>query len=355
MRRQPHELSNSALPSGQWGTVKMNVTPHVAPAPTQADLVLQVRDLQTHFRTANGTVRAVDGVSFEIRAGSTLGIVGESGSGKSVTSLSIMRLIEAPGEIVGGEILYRGRDLVKMPESDVRQLRGRNLCLVFQDPMSALNPVYRVGDQVAEALLAHSKIGTQAARARAVDLLREVGIPDPERCATEFPHRLSGGMRQRVTIAMAMANAPDLLILDEPTTALDVTIQAQILDLVKGLPDATVLLITHDIGVVREMCDEVVVMYGGRVMERGTVAQVTEDPQHPYTQGLLHSIPHAGLRGQRLRAISGSVPSPLNMPPGCPFGPRCPHAMDICRKDPVLRRTESGRSIACWLAEEDDR
>lgn len=333
----------------------MNAAPLFETPPVPAELVLQVRDLRTHFRTANGTVRAVDGVSFDIRAGSTLGIVGESGSGKSVTSLSIMRLIEAPGEIVGGEILFRGRDLVKMPENEVRQLRGQSLCLVFQDPMSALNPVYRVGDQVAEALLAHSGMGRQAARARAVELLRQVGIPDPERCAGDFPHRLSGGMRQRVTIAMAMANSPDLLILDEPTTALDVTIQAQILDLVKGLPEATVLLITHDIGVVREICDDVVVMYGGRVMERGTVAQVTEDPQHPYTRGLLQSIPHAGLRGQRLQAIRGSVPSPLKMPPGCPFSPRCTNAMEICRTSPELTQTGDGRSIACWLAEEGDR
>jgi len=261
-------------------------------------------------------------------------------------------LIEAPGEIVGGEIIYRGRDLVKLREKEIRHLRGRSLCLVFQDPMSALNPVYKVGKQVAESLHAHASIGRQEAHARAVDLLRQVGIPDPERCANEYPHRLSGGMRQRVTIAMAMANTPDLLILDEPTTALDVTIQAQILDLVKGLPDATVLLITHDIGVVREMCDEVVVMYGGRVMERGTVAQVTEEPQHPYTQGLLDSIPHGGMRGQRLRAISGSVPSPLNMPKGCPFSPRCPRAMDICATKPVLKETGDGRAIACWLTEE---
>ncbi len=324
------------------------------PSPSaQEDVVLQVRNLQTHFRTGGGTVRAVDGVSFEIRAGSTLGIVGESGSGKSVTSLSIMRLIEAPGAIVGGEILYRGQDLVKMRESEVRRLRGRSLCLVFQDPMSALNPVYKVGKQVAESLRAHSDIRKHDAQLRAVDLLRQVGIPDPERCADEYPHRLSGGMRQRVTIAMAMANAPDLLILDEPTTALDVTIQAQILDLVKDLSDTTVLLITHDIGVVREMCDEVVVMYGGRVMERGTVVQVTEHPQHPYTQGLLYSIPHAGLRGQRLRAISGSVPSPLNMPKGCPFSPRCPKAMEICTTRPALKVTGDGRSIACWLAEDE--
>ncbi len=320
-----------------------------AVAPSLRDAVLEVRDLKTHFRTAGGIVRAVDGVSFAIRSGSTLGIVGESGSGKSVTSLSIMRLIEAPGFIAGGEILYRGRDLVKLRETEMRRLRGQSLCLVFQDPMSALNPVYRVGDQVIEALQAHASLSRRDAWARAVELFRQVGIPDPDRVAGEHPHRLSGGMRQRVTIAMAMANTPDLLILDEPTTALDVTIQAQILDLVKGLPNATVLLITHDIGVVREMCDEVVVMYGGRVMERGTVAQVTGDPRHPYTQGLLDSIPHGGLRGQRLRAIRGSVPSPLNMPSGCPFSPRCPKAMDICARTPALATLGDGRATACWL------
>ncbi|WP_454858005.1 ABC transporter ATP-binding protein [Rhizobium binxianense] len=318
----------------------------VAPA---RDMVLEVRDLRTHFRTAGGIVRAVDGVSFEIRSGSTLGIVGESGSGKSVTSLSIMRLIETPGFIAGGEILYRGRDLVKLRESEVRRLRGQNLCLVFQDPMSALNPVYRVGDQVVESLRAHGYITREDARRRVIDLFRLVGIPDPARVAGDYPHTLSGGMRQRVTIAMAMANTPDLLILDEPTTALDVTIQAQILDLVKGLPDATVLLITHDIGVVREMCDEVVVMYGGRVMERGSVAQITEEPRHPYTRGLLDSIPHGGLRGQRLRAIAGAVPSPLNMPKGCPFSPRCPNAMDICTTRPELKTFDDGRAVACWL------
>jgi oligopeptide/dipeptide ABC transporter ATP-binding protein len=320
--------------------------------PGSADAVLDVRDLRTHFATADGIVRAVDGVSFTIHAGRTLGIVGESGSGKSVTSLSILRLIEPPGRIAGGEILFRGRDLAKLPEAEVRKLRGQSLCLVFQDPMSALNPVYRVGRQVAEALHAHGALSAAEARRRTVDLFRQVGIPDPDRCADSFPHHLSGGMRQRVTIAMALANSPDLLILDEPTTALDVTIQAQILDLVKGLKDATVLLITHDIGVVREMCDEVVVMYGGRVMERGSVAQVTRDPLHPYTQGLLDSIPGAGKRGQRLSAIGGAVPSPLAMPPGCPFAPRCRHAMPVCDQRPPLEGKGDGRAAACWLVVE---
>jgi oligopeptide/dipeptide ABC transporter ATP-binding protein len=316
-------------------------------------VVLSVRDLRTWFDTPAGTVRAVDGVSFDIRARRALGIVGESGSGKSVTSLSIMRLVDPPGRIAGGEIRFRGRDLATLDEREMCRLRGRQLCLVFQDPMSALNPVYRVGRQVVEAIRAHGETTPQAARERVIELFRMVGIPDPERRFDEYPHNLSGGMRQRVTIAMAMANHPDLLILDEPTTALDVTIQAQILDLVKGLKDTTVLLITHDIGVVREMCDEVVVMYGGRVMEQGDVATVTRTPRHPYTAGLLASIPKGTARGGRLKAIAGAVPSPHAMPPGCPFAPRCPQATSRCDGSPALIEVAPGHRVACWL--EQDR
>ena len=314
--------------------------------------LLEVRDLRTWFDARAGTIRAVDGVSFTLAAGGALGIVGESGSGKSVTSLSIMRLLEPPGRIVGGSIAFKGRDLASLPERELRALRGRDMCLVFQDPMSALNPVYTVGAQVVEALRAHRPIGRAAAAARAVELFRMVGIPAPERRVHEYPHRLSGGMRQRVTIAMALANEPDLLILDEPTTALDVTIQAQILDLVRALrrrANTAVLLITHDIGVVRELCEQVVVMYGGRVMEGGTVAQVTEAPRHPYTVGLLGSMPLPGRRGQRLAAIPGRVPSPLRMPPGCPFQPRCAQAMDVCATMPEPRDPGDGRRVACWL------
>ncbi|SEF09257.1 peptide/nickel transport system ATP-binding protein/oligopeptide transport system ATP-binding protein [Rhizobiales bacterium GAS191] len=314
--------------------------------------LLEVQNLHTHFRTSAGTVKAVDGVSFDIAAGSSLGIVGESGSGKSVTSLSIMRLIEPPGFVAGGQILFKGRDIVSFSEREIRNIRGRDICLVFQDPMAALNPVYTVGAQVVEALQAHQDIGRREAMNRAVELFKLVGIPAPERRVNEYPHKLSGGMRQRVTIAIALANEPDLLILDEPTTALDVTIQAQILDLVKDLRqriNTAVLLITHDIGVVREMCQQVVVMYGGRVMERGTAAQVTEDPKHPYTVGLLSSIPSPKMRGQRLNAIGGSVPNPLHMPPGCPFQPRCPHAMAVCATTPNLRDCGDGRLAACWL------
>ena len=316
------------------------------------DVLLEVKDLQTHFKTRAGLVRAVDGVSFEVPAGASVGIVGESGSGKSVTSLSIMRLIASPGFIAGGQILFQGRDVAGLSEREFRDLRGRELALVFQNPMSALNPVYTVGKQVVEALQAHQKLSRQAATERTVELFSVVGLPDPERRVHEYPHKLSGGMRQRVTIAMALANEPSLLILDEPTTALDVTIQAQILDLVRDLRqqvNTAVLLITHDIGVVADICEEVVVMYGGRVMERGTVAQVTETPRHPYTAGLLSSIPTPEMKGHKLNTIGGAVPNPLQMPPGCPFQPRCPKVMDICSTKAELEEAGDGRQIACWL------
>jgi oligopeptide/dipeptide ABC transporter ATP-binding protein len=317
------------------------------------DVLLEVRDLQTHFKTRAGVVRAVDGVSFDVPAGASVGIVGESGSGKSVTSLSIMRLISSPGFIAGGQILFQGRDIAGLSERDFRPIRGRDLALVFQDPMSALNPVYPVGKQVAEALRAHQKLSRRAALERAVELFSMVGIPAPERRVHEYPHKLSGGMRQRVTIAMALANEPSLLILDEPTTALDATIQAQILDLIRDLRrrvNTAVLLISHDIGVVAEICEEVVVMYGGRVMERGSVEQVTKNPRHPYTIGLLNSIPSPEMKGRKLSTIGGTVPNPLRMPPGCPFQPRCPKAMDICSTKPELSDAGDGRQIACWLA-----
>ncbi len=314
--------------------------------------LLAVEDLRAHFRTDRGVVRAVDGIDFTLSAGGSLGIVGESGSGKTVTTMAIMRLLEPPGFIAGGRILLDGHDLLTLPERDMQGWRGRRLCLVFQDPMSALNPVYRVGDQVVEAIEAHGTVGRSEALARTVELFRALGIPAPERRIREYPHQLSGGMRQRVVIAMALANRPELLILDEPTTALDVTVQAQILDLVRDLRRRTgtaVLLITHDFGVVEELCDDVVVMYGGRVMEQGTVAHVTADPLHPYTRGLLASVPSRDKRGASLAAIVGSVPSPLAMPPGCPFQPRCPQAMPVCDTDPGRRGLGNGRSVACWL------
>jgi oligopeptide/dipeptide ABC transporter ATP-binding protein len=299
-------------------------------------------------------VRAVDGVSFDIKPGASVGIVGESGSGKSVTSLSIMGLVERPGWIAGGSILFRGRDLLALDEREMRHIRGDDIAMVFQEPMTALNPVYTVGDQVAEIIRAHRRVSHREVRDRTIELFKLVGIPAAERRVHDYPHNLSGGMRQRVMIAMAMANEPDLLILDEPTTALDVTIQAQILDLVRGLRErvnSAVLLITHDIGVVAEVCDEIVVMYGGKVMERGTTAQIIRDPKHPYTRGLLASIPALGMRGERLRVIRGTVPSPLHMPPGCPFAPRCPNVMDICARMPDYITLPDGRQVFCWLYE----
>lgn len=318
----------------------------------QQQTMLEVRDLHTYFRTMDGVVRAVDGVSFDISPGESVGIVGESGSGKSVTSLSIMRLIEAPGWIASGQIMFRGRDLASLSEEEMRHVRGDDISMVFQEPMTALNPVYTVGDQVAEVLRVHRKVSRREAMNRTVELFRMVGIPAADRRVKDYPHNLSGGMRQRVVIAMALANEPDLLILDEPTTALDVTIQAQILELVKDLREkvnTAVLLITHDIGVIAEMSDEVIVMYGGKVMERANVLQIIKEPMHPYTKGLLASVPAIGMRNQRLNVIAGAVPNPLNMPPGCPFAPRCPYVMDVCTTMPELKTLEDGRQVFCWL------
>jgi peptide/nickel transport system ATP-binding protein/oligopeptide transport system ATP-binding protein len=320
---------------------------------TDADrTILEVRDLHTYFRTADGIVRAVDGVSFAITAGTSVGIVGESGSGKSVTSLSIMRLVELPGWIAGGEIVFQGKDLLTLSEREMQRIRGDDITMVFQEPMTALDPVYTVGHQVAEVLRLHRKLSRKAATRRAIELFKTVGIPDAERRIDEYPHNLSGGMRQRVVIAMALANEPDLLILDEPTTALDVTIQAQILELVKRLRqefNTTVLLITHDIGVIAEVSDEVIVMYGGKIMEHGAALQIIQEPKHPYTQGLLASIPSVALKSERLTVIAGTVPNPLRMPPGCPFAPRCPHVMEVCGTMPELKTLEGGRDVACWL------
>jgi peptide/nickel transport system ATP-binding protein/oligopeptide transport system ATP-binding protein len=314
--------------------------------------MLEVQDLHTHFRTMDGVVKAVDGVSFSVGEGASVGIVGESGSGKSVTSLSIMRLIEPPGWIAGGKILFRGRDLVGLSDEEMRKIRGDDISMVFQEPMSALNPVFTVGDQVAEVLRVHRNMSRKASMSRTVELFKMVGIPAADRRVHDYPHNLSGGMRQRVMIAMALANEPDLLILDEPTTALDVTIQAQILELVKALRqevNTAVLLITHDIGVIAEMSDEVIVMYGGKVMERADVLQLIKDPKHPYTKGLLASMPALGMKNQRLNVIAGAVPNPLNMPPGCPFAPRCPYAMEVCTTMPELKTLDDGRQVFCWL------
>jgi oligopeptide/dipeptide ABC transporter ATP-binding protein len=300
------------------------------------DVVLEVRDLRTHFFTEEGVVKAVDGVSFELERGRTLGLVGESGSGKSVTALSIARLIDSPGRIVGGEVLLEGRNLLELSESEMRARRGSKVAMIFQEPMTALNPVLTVGAQIAEAARAHERISKDAAWDRAVQSMKAVSIPDPVRRAREYPHQMSGGMRQRVMIAMALVCNPTLLIADEPTTALDVTIQAQILDLLDGLRkefDLSLILISHDLGVIAEVVETVAVMYAGRNDEIGPVEEVFRAPAHPYTQGLLESIPRLGSsldHQERLNAIEGTVPSLLRLPPGCAFAPRCGKRTEEC-------------------------
>jgi oligopeptide/dipeptide ABC transporter ATP-binding protein len=297
---------------------------------------LSVSHLTTVFDTSRGAVTAADDVSFEIRAGETLGLVGESGSGKSVTALSIMRLVQPPGRIAGGRILFKGRDLLTLDERDMRGVRGADISLIFQEPMTALNPVFTIGDQIAETLLVHKRAARREARAKAIELLDAVHIPDAASRIGDYPHQLSGGMRQRVLIAMALACHPSLVIADEPTTALDVTIQAQILELLRDMKTAlnlSLLLITHDLGVVAETADRVAVMYAGRIVETGPVRAIFRTPQHPYTRGLLASIPGAA-PGARLRAIEGSVPLLGALPPGCAFNPRCPDRFDPCTTAP---------------------
>ncbi len=317
--------------------------------------LLEVRDLQTHFRTEGGVHRAVDGVSFAVRPNATLGIVGESGSGKSVTSLSIMRLVpEPPGIRAGGQVLFRGEDLMAKSRREMEELRGARLSMIFQEPMTSLNPVYRVGDQIAEGLIRHKGLSKRAARERAIEMLRLVRIPSPEARVDAFPHEMSGGMRQRVMIAMALANEPDLLIADEPTTALDVTIQAQILDLMRDLrarQGTAIILITHDLGVIAEMADEVAVMYAGKIVEMAPVASLFADAQHPYTLGLMASIPRIEAERTRLATIEGMVPAPDAMPRGCRFAPRCPLADGHCHaQEPPLRTLSDAHQVACWKA-----
>jgi oligopeptide/dipeptide ABC transporter ATP-binding protein len=322
--------------------------------------MLSVHSLHTHFHTRAGVMRAVDGVDLEIDAGGTLGVVGESGCGKSVTALSIMRLVDPPGRIeAGSKIVFAGRDLTELDEESLREIRGNEISMIFQEPMTSLNPVLTVGDQVMEAVVLHRKVGSSAARERALEMLNLVGISSPERRFGDHPHQLSGGMRQRVMIAMALACEPKLLIADEPTTALDVTIQAQIMELMRDLQQRlgmAIMLITHDLGVVAEMCDDVAVMYAGRVVERGSAATVFRTPQHPYTEALLHSIPMLGMtQSQRLRVIRGMVPSPLAWPAGCRFASRCDYAFDRClREDPPLLQA-GAQQAACWLCERGAR
>jgi oligopeptide/dipeptide ABC transporter ATP-binding protein len=326
--------------------------------------LLEVENLRTWFTTDSGTARAVDGVSFHVEAGETVGIVGESGCGKTVTSLSLMGLIpRPPGRIVeGSSIRFRGQELTTLSPKAFRSLRGREIAMIFQEPMTSLNPVYTVGDQIREALRLHRGLDRTKGRVAGVDLLREVGIPEPEQRFDEFPHQLSGGMRQRVMIAMALAGEPALLIADEPTTALDVTIQAQILTLLAGLRtkrNMALLLITHDLGVVAEICDRVLVMYAGQVVESGPVEDIFLRPRHPYTQGLLDSLPRLEDRGRRLRPIEGTVPSPVNWPEGCRFRARCGAAWDRCGEEaPPLVAVEGdggARASRCWLEVEPHR
>src|SRR4051794_8100953 len=327
------------------------------PGPTAAnqaasDNLLEIKGLKTHFFTQDGIVKAVDGVSFEIRYGQTLGVVGESGCGKSITAMSAMRLIERPGRTVAGEVRLDGRDLLKLSDDEMRDVRGNMVSMIFQEPMTSLNPVYTVGDQIAETVQLHRKVDKKAAWDRAIEMLGQVGIADAKRRASAYPHQLSGGMRQRVMIAMALSTNPELLIADEPTTALDVTIQAQILELMKGLREENrmaILLITHDLGVIAEMADEVVVMYAGKVVERADVDTTFDKPHHPYTKGLIASIPRLGEKRDRLEVIRGVVPNPLNLPTGCLFKRRCPYAMPICDNPPPLQRVGPNQISRCWL------
>ncbi|MDE0098841.1 MAG: ABC transporter ATP-binding protein [Truepera sp.] len=320
-----------------------------------ADRLLEVNDLKTYFDTDEGTVRAVDGVSFHINRGETLAVVGESGSGKSVTSLSAMRLIPTPpGRIADGEILFEGRDLVTHPEAQMRKIRGNEISMIFQEPMTSLNPVYTVGDQIAEAIVLHQGKSNREALRMSAEMLDLVGIPEPEKRIKNYPHQMSGGMRQRVMIAMALSCGPKLLIADEPTTALDVTIQAQILDLMRNLQNEigmSILFITHDLGVVAEMADRVVVMYAGRAVEEGDVKDIFGAPKMPYTLGLLNSIPRvdkAAEHQQRLEAIPGNVPNPLYLPEGCAFHPRCRFVIDECKDEiPLLLDSGEGHMVRC--------
>jgi len=323
--------------------------------------LLELRELKTHFFTDDGVLRAVDGVSYALGTGETLAVVGESGSGKSVTALSILRLVPSPpGRIVGGSIRFRGRDLLSLSEAEMRGIRGREISMIFQEPMTSLNPVYTCGEQIIEVLQLHLKLERPAARAQAIELLKKVGIPSPEQRVDEYPHQMSGGMRQRVMIAMALACRPALLIADEPTTALDVTIQAQILELLRSLQaelKMSVLLITHDLGVVAETADRVAVLYAGQVVEYCGVREAFRATRHPYTAGLLASLPRlgaaaAGPRG-RLRVIPGQVPDPTRFPAGCRFHPRCPLAVERCRSEmPALRDVGGGHLARCHRAEE---
>ncbi len=322
--------------------------------------LLDIRALETHFFTDDGLARAVDGVSYSLARGETVGVVGESGCGKSVTALSVLRLIpNPPGRIVSGEIVFEGTNLLDLSPAEMRRIRGNDISMIFQEPMTSLNPVFTIGNQIAEAVRLHQGLSNKEAINKAVEMLTLVGIPEPSRRVHEYPHQLSGGMRQRAMIAMALSCNPKVLVADEPTTALDVTIEAQILDLMRNLQSelgTAIIMITHDLGVVAEMARKVVVMYAGKVVEQAPVEQIFGDPNHPYTQGLLNSLPSADLGKasggdkHRLQEIPGIVPSLLNLPPGCKFASRCPKAMAVCEeKEPPLEQVSADHLSACWL------
>ncbi|NLX10829.1 MAG: ABC transporter ATP-binding protein [Chloroflexi bacterium] len=328
-------------------------------SPLSEQPLLEVRDLRTYFFTRRGTVKAIDGVSFRVNCGEIRGVVGESGCGKSMTAMSILQLVDKPGKIVSGEILFKGEDLVKKSRREMSRLRGKQISVIFQEPRSSLNPVFKVGNQLREVLHIHEELKREQEQKKAVSQLREVGIPDPERRMDNYPHEMSGGMAQRVMIAMGMACAPDLLIADEPTTALDVTIQAQVLDLIRSLRDdhnMTVLLITHDMGVVAEMTDNVTVMYAGTTVEEASTEVLFAEPLHPYTQGLIASIPVMGEVKERLDVIPGTVPNLIDMPPGCRFAPRCrariEFGLEKCMvEEPPMFEVKPNHFARCWLYE----
>ena len=319
--------------------------------------MLEIRGLKTYFYTEDGVVHAVDGVDMALDRGETLGVVGESGCGKSQTMFSVMRLVGPPGKILEGEVIFDGRDLMTLSDADMQDIRGNRISMIFQQPLSSLNPVFRVGDQIAEVFEIHQSLSKDEARKKAVEMMRKVGIPDPERRAQSFPHEISGGQAQRIMIAMALATDPELLIADEPTTALDVTIQAQILDLMRAMrakSNMSIIFITHDLGVVAEMAENVAVMYAGQIVEYADVFSVFRDPKMPYTQGLLKSIPVLGEHREQLAVIPGAVPNLINLPPGCRFASRCTsrveYGLSICEEvEPALLPVEEGHQVRCWL------
>lgn len=322
------------------------------------DVILDVHELKTYFHTENGVLPSVDGVSFQLKRGETVALVGESGCGKSVTSFSIMGLVSSPGRIEGGEIFFQNKNLLKASKKEMRRMRGNEMAMIFQEPLTSLNPVFTVGSQIAESVRLHQKVSKKTAKIRSIEMIERVGIPRPEKVYYSYPHQLSGGMRQRIMIAIALSCNPKLLIADEPTTALDVTIQAQILKLMKELSqeyDTSIMLITHDLGVVAEMVDRVIVMYAGQIVEEGNVFDLFQNPQHPYTKGLIDSTPKIHELKSKLSSIEGTVPHPNEMPEGCRFRPRCPDAMEKCTNQaPRLKEFKPGYNVRCWLQEEGE-